>query len=352
MATGTQQQQNGKNAQPAAAPKKLEDMTREELLAVTLDNTKMEAKFIPFGEKEPIKLTRGNIKTMLANPTKNGNWPTTRDIDNFIMLCKARALNPFVGDAFLVGYDSRNDGPKFSLITAHQALLKRAELHDQYDGMKGGIIVTDKDGNVTKRASAFKHPGDELIGAWAIVYRKDRTYPTEVELEVGSRRGQSPLWDKDPCGMLVKCAKSHGLREAFPNTLAGLYSQEEFDIMQHQVADEQAAEIRSISARLAAKRAESAQQGNDDADDYQEKQAPEEASNETTTIPEEEMRPEILAFVELCGETDDYEKIKEADEQLTCLTEVEEKLIEEAKNKAAAGINKGKGGKTKQGTLA
>merc|ERR1711991_914366 len=59
---------------------------------------------------------------------------------DFLMLCRARKLNPFEGDAYLVGYDSK-DGAKFSLITSHQALLKRAELCQQFDGMESGLIL-------------------------------------------------------------------------------------------------------------------------------------------------------------------------------------------------------------------
>lgn len=227
MATATQQQ-NGQRT------KTLQEMNRDELLATVIESTKQQVEFVPYLEQEPIKLSPSIVAKFVANKTRSGKLPDERDIINFMALCKALRLNPFVRDAFLVGYDS-NEGPKFSLITAYQALLKRAEGHEQYDGMKGGIIVRDSDGNVHRRDGAMRLPGDTLHGAWATVWRKDRKQTTEIELELGARLTErpSPIWKSDPCGMIVKCAKSAALREAFPSTLGGMYTEEELDLMQH-----------------------------------------------------------------------------------------------------------------------
>lgn len=247
------------NHTPATTAKPAAEMNREELLQQVIDETKAQAEFVPYLEKDPIKLNVGIVKRLIAKPTKRGFLPSDRDIINFISLCKARALNPFVGDAFLVGYDSE-DGPTFNLITAHQSLLKRAEGHDQYDGMKGGIIVLDGQKNVIYRDGAVRIPGDTLHGAWAKIWRKDRSHPTEVEIEIGARTGRSPLWRTDPCGMIVKCTKSAGLREAFPSTLSGMYTEEEFDVMQRgQHEGHSRVQPSSLTERLAPRHIEETQ---------------------------------------------------------------------------------------------
>ncbi len=107
--------------------------------------------FVPFGAADSIKLSVEIVKNLIAVPTKSGQTCTDRDAMKFMMLCRAQRLNPFAGDAFLIGYDSRDGGePSFSLITAHVAFLKRAETHPEFDGMKSGIIVVDEENRLTE----------------------------------------------------------------------------------------------------------------------------------------------------------------------------------------------------------
>src|SRR5262245_51444742 len=94
--------------------------------------SKNEIEYQAFQSNERIKLSVQIVQKFVAIPTSSGKLPDERDCIRFMMLCRARQLNPFEGDCFLQGYDGRN-GPQFSLITAHQAFLKRAEVHPEYD---------------------------------------------------------------------------------------------------------------------------------------------------------------------------------------------------------------------------
>jgi phage recombination protein Bet len=185
-------------------------------------------KYTPLGAVEEMELKFEYVEKFLVEPTKTGQMPTKSDIIKFMMLCKARQLNPWEGDAFLLGYDTK-DGPKFNLITAVQAFLKRAELHPEFDGIISGIIVA-RGNEIIEREGSFYIPGDEMIvGGWAKSYRKDRktVFHASVPIHVYST-GRS-RWEKDPGGMIQKVAKSASLRDAFPNQLAQLYLREEFD---------------------------------------------------------------------------------------------------------------------------
>ncbi len=184
--------------------------------------------FIPAGEVSEITLTIATVKRYLCKPTKSGTMPTDSDVVGFMMLCRARLLNPWVADAYLVGYDSK-DGPQFSLITSAQSLLKRAELHGAYNGMESGVVVGDKDGNVIERAGDIVFDGERLIGGWARVHRKDQSIASYDSLKLSTFNTGRSRWAADPAGMIVKCAESSALRKCFPTILAGLYCREEFD---------------------------------------------------------------------------------------------------------------------------
>lgn len=181
--------------------------------------------FVPFGAKDEVKLSIAIVKRLIAVKTKEGKLPNDEDCLRFIAMCKARRLNPFEGDAFLIGYDSR-EGPKFSLITAHQAFLKRAELNKEYDGMKSGIIVKRGEAMIDLEGD-FYLPGDVVVGGWATVFFKNRSNPMSKRVRLERFKKGFGVWMDDAAGMICKVAEADALRSSFPTMLGGLYLQEE-----------------------------------------------------------------------------------------------------------------------------
>ena len=181
----------------------------------------------PAGATEDMTLTMAYVRGFLTTPTKQGHKPTEADIIKFMMLCKESHLNPWQGDAYLIGYDSE-DGPVFNLITAVQALLKRAELSHEFDGIESGVVAS-KNGELIERKGTLLLVGERLLGGWARCFRKDRGIPFYQTVQFEVYNTGRARWHKDPAGMIVKCAKAAVLREAFPNSLAGLYVDEEME---------------------------------------------------------------------------------------------------------------------------
>jgi phage recombination protein Bet len=190
--------------------------------------------YIPLGEKAPIRLTLKMIAHDIATPTKSGQRPSEGDCLRFANLCKGRELNPWTGDCFMIGYDSQG-GPNFELITAYQALLKRAERSDKFDGLEGGVTVKTADG-LEHRKGCLVMNGEVIVGGWAKAYRQDRRIPHEAIIDFKVYDAGRSRWKVDPAGMIAKCAKAAALREAFPNQVGGLYLQEEMDRV-HEDAD-------------------------------------------------------------------------------------------------------------------
>src|ERR1044071_5700867 len=126
-------------------------------------------EFRPFGETDTIKLTVAIVKQFCCTPTRSGQVCSDRDALRFAMLCRAQKLDPFVNDAYLVGYDGKN-GAQFSLITAHQVFLKRAEASPDYEGMESGIILLGSEG-ISEREGDFCLPDENVVSGWARVHR-------------------------------------------------------------------------------------------------------------------------------------------------------------------------------------
>jgi phage recombination protein Bet len=182
-------------------------------------------EFVPFGAQDKIKLSVAIVKNLVCVKTKSGKTCSDSDAIKFMMMCSARRLNPFEGDSFLIGYDGK-DGPSFSLITAHQAFLKRAELNPEYDGMKSGVIV-EQDGELKDLEGDFYTTGQKVVGGWATVYFKNRKQPMHKRVRLARFQKAWGIWQDDPAGMICKCAEADALRSSFPTMLGGLYIKEE-----------------------------------------------------------------------------------------------------------------------------
>lgn len=205
--------------------------------------------YIPLGEREEIHLTLSRVKQFLCVPTKSGRMPTDEQVVKYMMLCKAQSLNPWVNDAYLVGYDGK-DGPTFSLITAHQALLKRAEASPEFDGIESGVIVS-RGGAIQERQGDLILDGEKLVGGWARVHRRDRKIPSYDALNLSTFDKNRSLWNSDKSGMIVKCAEASALRKAFPSTLAAMYCKEEMDRDREAFQVAPQADTRPKTSRLA-----------------------------------------------------------------------------------------------------
>lgn len=182
-------------------------------------------EFVPFGAKDAIQLSVAIVKRLVAVRTKTGKECSNDEAIKFMLMCQAKKLNPFEGDAFLIGYDTQ-DGPKFSLITAHQAFLKRAEVHQEFDGMESGVIV-QRQGELLDLLGDWHMPNDVVLGGWATVFFKNRSHPMKKRLRLSRFNKGFGIWRDDPAGMIVKCAEADALRSSFPTMLGGMFIREE-----------------------------------------------------------------------------------------------------------------------------
>ncbi len=230
MTTATQtQRQPATQTQTKAPAKSPADLQAEQqrILEKLMRDTR-EVEYKPLGSDDGVRLSVAMIRNVFNPRTKNKKEASDEDIMKFIMLCKARRLNPFEGDAYLIGYDG-NDGPQWSLITSIYAFLKRAEVNPNFDGMESGVIVQAPEGEIVEREGDFVFPNEKLLGGWAKVHRKDRRFPNYKRVNFATYSTGRSRWKDDPGGMICKVSECQALRDTFPTTLGGLFVREEME---------------------------------------------------------------------------------------------------------------------------
>ncbi len=170
---------------------------------------------------------------------------TNQEFKLFTELCKVRKLNPFLREAYLIKYKA---GTPAQLVVGKDAILKRAVLNPNYDGMECGIIVQKEDGTIEERQGTFRLGNEQLVGGWARVFRKDWSHPTYSSVsfnEVAQRKNDGQLnsnWSTKSATMLEKVAKVRALRETFVEDLAGMYEAEE---MQQEIPQQEPIEVQA-----------------------------------------------------------------------------------------------------------
>lgn len=147
-------------------------------------------------------------KKLLLNTVAKG--ATESEFKMFIEFCRATGLNPYKKEIWFI--KTKNG---VQMMTGINGFLAIANRHPQFDGME--VSIQEENG--------------KLVSATAKVYRKDRKIPScaTVYLSEYFKPSQfgNGMWEKMPRMMLQKVAKSVALREAFPQELNGIYTQEE-----------------------------------------------------------------------------------------------------------------------------
>lgn len=180
---------------------------------------------------EQIKLTPKIVQDYIVGDSGTITLP---EFKFFTELCKARKLNPFLKEAYCIKFGNQ----PAQIVVGKDAILKRAIIHPDYDGMESGVIVQNNETKeVTERKGTFYlKDSEQLVGGWAKVYRKNWKYPTYSSVsfdEVANRKKDGTLnsnWQGKGATMVEKVAKVRALRETFIEDLSGMYEAEEMNV--------------------------------------------------------------------------------------------------------------------------
>lgn len=224
----------------------LPNMTNEEIekgFIIEQENIKLkDNKLIVISRKENsniILTATGNIELtpeIVRQYLVNGQSEVTdQEVAMFIGMCKANRLNPFNKDAYLIKYGNQ----PASIIVSKDVFFKRAIENPNFNGMNSGIIVIS-DEQIVRREGHIYTSKEEIVGAWARVYRKDWEYPVYQEVNMNEYAGKTKTgelnsnWKTKPAVMITKVAEVTALRKAFTDNLQGMYILEESDNIEEQ----------------------------------------------------------------------------------------------------------------------
>jgi phage recombination protein Bet len=155
---------------------------------------------------------------------------TNQEILFFLHICRARRLNPFAKDCYLVKY-SVEEGA--AIITSIDFFRRRARGQKDCRGWKGGIIVQQPDGTVKDTAGLILE-GETLVGAWFEAKPQGWDEPRRLEVNLRgyikkTKGGETTrFWKEDnQPTMIAKVAESQGLRMLWPDEFQGLQTADE-----------------------------------------------------------------------------------------------------------------------------
>lgn len=168
---------------------------------------------------QDVKLSYAIVRNFL---TKGNGKVTDQDLTHFISICKYNQLNPFLNEAYLVKFGEQ----PAQMIVSKEALMKRAEACDTYEGIQAGVIVM-RNNEAVELEGCFYLPTDKLVGGWAKVYRSDKKYPFVSTVQFAEYDKGKSTWNEKPSTMIRKVAAVQALREAFPTQLGAMYTAEE-----------------------------------------------------------------------------------------------------------------------------
>lgn len=159
----------------------------------------------------------------------------------FLEKCRRSGLDPIMNEAYCVPRSTTvkdADGrerkiEQFVFQASEQGMEVRAHRSGSFLGLRAGAVYSNDDCAIDFAGGKVRHltnpakPRGDLIGAWAIAFRRDLEVSPVAFVRFAEYVGLGPLWKNKPETMIVKVARAQALRLSFPYEFAGAYIPEE-----------------------------------------------------------------------------------------------------------------------------
>ena len=200
------------------------------MAAQNLPATQMkEVRYLVEGRE--IVLTADLVKKYLVRG--HGELMSGQEVAFFVGICRARGLDPFAGDVYVIKYAANDPA---AIVISIDAVRARARMQDDCLGWTCGVIVQTKEGDIRDTAGLVLE-GQKLVGGWAECTPKGWAVPMRLEVNLAayikktSTGTITKFWEPDKQPMMItKVAEMQLLRRIWPAALGKLYLQEEVGI--------------------------------------------------------------------------------------------------------------------------
>ena len=167
---------------------------------------------------QKVELSIDIVKNFLVTGKKE--MVSSQEFVFFIGVCKARGLNPFAKDCYLIKYS--NDPA--AIITSIDFYRSRARAQADCVGWEKGVICLNRETGEVRYSKGLVLPNEDLVGGWFKAQPKgwDMPYEVEVNLEGYIKHTNTgditKFWQPaNQPTMIAKVAESQGLRALWPD---------------------------------------------------------------------------------------------------------------------------------------
>src|SRR5574343_1403229 len=178
----------------------------------------------------------GNEVTLSFNIIRNflvtgkRDLVTEQELMFFMGICKARGLNPFAKDCYLVKYTPHEPA---AIIVSIDFYRSRARAQADCEGWQVGVICLKKDGEL-RYSNGLVLKDEELVGGWFEARPKGWAIPRKLEVNLSGFIKKkvdgsiTAFWAPEKQAMMIaKVAESQELRMCWPQEFQGTYTAEE-----------------------------------------------------------------------------------------------------------------------------
>ena len=148
---------------------------------------------------------------------------SNEELDMFLSLASAYDLNPFLKEIWCIKM-----GGRAIITTSRDGYLRIANRDQHFRGLVSDAVYANDRFAKTKDGVEHSYSSSDrgqIVGAYALVYRDDRNYPTYFFAPFRDYYKRGGTWDQYPHAMILKVAEAMALKRAF--SISGLVTQEE-----------------------------------------------------------------------------------------------------------------------------
>jgi phage recombination protein Bet len=179
---------------------------------------------------QEIRLSFDTVRKYLVSG--RAEFVTDQEIVLYMGMCKARGLNPFKKDCYLVKYNEKDPA---ATIVSIDFFRSRARAQPDCHGWKTGILLHNEKTGLEFREGSLMLAGENLVGGWFKGrpgnWENDYTWTVSLApyVKKTSEGKITQFWREDNQGyMIQKVAESQGLRRLWPDEFQGLQLEDEF----------------------------------------------------------------------------------------------------------------------------